>query len=95
MDPEQRTEREITYQVGWKRRKIALQQDKAQASNDESAKLVGHSAKERLLVWSFRYVWRKAVFIPDKALLVVLTVFPLIAFALSLWLVYQLSIQPY
>lgn len=96
MEPEQRTEREITYQVGWKRGKIALKQDKTAVSSDDGTYPEhGGALIDRLFQWSVRYVWKPAGAIPDKVLKTMLIVFPLIAFALSLWLVYRLSIQPY
>ncbi|MCS7460108.1 hypothetical protein N0M98_08140 [Paenibacillus doosanensis] len=97
MEQEQRTQREITYHVGWKRGKIKLNQ--SQSSEPEQAHT--HAAEEEesaepgLLRWNRAYVWRRAGALPAPALTVLLAVFPLLAFALSVWLVYELSIQPY
>lgn len=92
----ERTEREITYQVGWKRGKITLNNGKPSAGPG-GAKPAAKStaAAERLTEWSLRYVWKPAGAIPDGGLRILLAAFPLIAFALSLWLVYQLSVHPY
>ncbi|MDF2962705.1 MAG: hypothetical protein K0S39_4440 [Paenibacillus sp.] len=93
MEPEQRTEREITYQVGWKRGKIrphpnrnCLQStDKAACAEAELFNNAG---------WNISWLWRPAGTIKIEVLHVLLWLFPAVVFAISLWLISQLSLQP-
>ncbi|WP_258212740.1 hypothetical protein [Paenibacillus radicis (ex Xue et al. 2023)] len=94
MEPEQRTEREITYQVGWKRGKIKLNLAHPVESGEPSVQIQGdENLLSRLDNWNLRWLWRSAGLIKDEALQVVLWVFPVIVFGVSIWLLYQLSFQ--
>lgn len=97
MEPGQRTEREITYHVGWKRGKITQNQcnrasgELTDTLQDKKVQL----AADGVFGWTTRYVWRSAGAVNDRMLWIALFVLPLLVFAISLWLVYQLAIQPY
>lgn len=97
MEPVQRTEREITYHVGWKRGKITLNQGKP--TSEELAETQGDNREsipaDGVFGLSTRYVWRSAGTVNQRVLWMVLSIFPILVFALSLWLVYRLAIQPY
>ncbi|WP_282936672.1 hypothetical protein [Paenibacillus sp. RC67] len=97
MEPVQRTEREITYHVGWKRGKITLNQGKP--TSEELAETQGGSweniPENGVFGLNKRYVWRSTGTMNHRVLWMVLSIFPILIFALSLWLVYRLAIQPY
>ncbi|WP_028547825.1 hypothetical protein [Paenibacillus sp. UNC451MF] len=94
MEPVQRTEREITYHVGWKRGKITPNQGKhlsADITHDVNDSIAGAD----VFGLNLRYLWRRAGTVNERMLWIVLPILPLLVFALSLWLVYRLAIQPY
>ncbi|WP_144029087.1 hypothetical protein [Paenibacillus rigui] len=96
MDREQKTDREITFKVGWKRGKIKLNQNKlpVQEPSVEQEKSLSQPVIMLFKQWNERWIWRRAGHGSDRLLKPVLFVFPAAAFLLSLWLIYQLSSQP-
>jgi hypothetical protein len=96
MEPVHRTEREITYQVGWKRGKIKLHTNNLEAiealpDNRESVvQLKGALVLNRMAV----FMWRPAGAMPERYLQIALWTFPLLTFGISLWLVSKLTLQP-
>jgi hypothetical protein len=90
-------EREITYKIGWKRGKITISPNKPSYEKDQQAMTIkpGNDHAEmhaihRLNIDSF---WKSANLLPHAALLVLLWVFPVLTFTLSLWLVHLIMIQ--
>ncbi|NOU97906.1 hypothetical protein GC093_32470 [Paenibacillus sp. LMG 31456] len=95
MEPEQRTEREITYQVGWKRGKIKLNTAHPVDCGEPAAQIEGtKNLLSGIDSLNLRWLWRPVGLIKDEVLQVVLWVFPVIAFGISMWLIYKLSFQP-
>jgi hypothetical protein len=82
MEPIQRRVREITYQVGWKRGKMINPAD---------------NSAPKLLSWIHRFniasMWRHAGTAPIGVMLILLWMFPVLAFICSLWLVHVLMVQ--
>ncbi|MBE1441031.1 hypothetical protein [Paenibacillus sp. OAS669] len=97
MEPGQRTDREITYHVGWKRGKITQNHGThpSEIVAEEHALVDSRLRSSGLLGWNMRYMWKKAGTVHERTLLIVLPVIPVLMFALSLWLVYRLAIHPY
>ncbi|MFH5185439.1 hypothetical protein ACHHV8_23870 [Paenibacillus sp. TAB 01] len=95
MDSKQKTEREITYKVGWKRGKISQKAEKLPLEEPEpdgdKETILRKSAAFR---WNEQWLWREARGPTGRVLKPLLVAFPVAAFGLSLWLVYQLSLQP-
>ncbi|MEK8130615.1 hypothetical protein WMW72_22165 [Paenibacillus filicis] len=95
MEPEQKKNREITYQVGWKRGKITLAKpdhasipDLPQTS-DSSERAIQESP---LQAWNRMVLWRKAP-VPGNAVVLTVCLFalPAVLFTLFVWAVYELS----
>ena len=94
MDPEQRTEREITYKVGWKRGKIMQNHDRNAADEAKAIRAAEPIVTSIVQRWNLRYVWRPAGVPTDSMMNILLVAFPVLTFAISLWLVYNLAVQP-
>lgn len=96
MDSKQQTEREITYKVGWKRGKISQKAGKlppVEEPAEGGAEETIHR-KSAAFRWNEQWLWREAWGPTERVLKPLLFAFPVAAFGLSLWLVYQLSVQP-
>ncbi|UJF31532.1 hypothetical protein [Paenibacillus hexagrammi] len=87
--PEKRKEpREITYQVGWKKGKIAYQEESVREDSKEDKQLDqshAQAAHIRLLT-----LWKAAPSLPEGMLLPLLYGLPLVLFIATLILVYEL-----
>lgn len=95
MDPEHKTEREITYKVGWKRGKIKMNQsNNTMNEQPNEAAVTSFPTGAVWHLWNERWLWREARVLPGSVLRAMLYVFPVITFGISLWLVYRLSFQP-
>lgn len=95
MEPEQRTERQITYHVGWKKGKI--QPNPAQIKRNRQEPKAQADSTEKLLSnlydWNMRWLWRNAGTMKDEWLKLLLAAFPILVFGISIWFIYQLSQQ--
>ncbi|SFL27756.1 hypothetical protein SAMN03159341_104401 [Paenibacillus sp. 1_12] len=84
MEPKQQREREITYQVGWKRGVISSNKPHAVELEAE-------------IPWVHRFnitfLWGQAAIYPIGVLQVILWIFPILTFACTLWLIHVLSMQ--
>jgi hypothetical protein len=80
-------QREITYQIGWKKGKIHLQAPSDTAEADKSSELT----KNRLFRLHERFIWRVTPTAPQSWLLPLLYLLPALVFLLTFVLVYQLS----
>ncbi|PZE20928.1 hypothetical protein CBW46_009560 [Paenibacillus xerothermodurans] len=95
MKPEPQPQRELTYRVGWKRGKIIQHTDRS--PHDENAQSNGQPepdderahAADRL-----SRIWLPAPMLPESYLRKAVWALPLLTFAISLWLVYALMMQP-
>ncbi|SDC24794.1 hypothetical protein SAMN02799630_00905 [Paenibacillus sp. UNCCL117] len=92
MEPEQRKNREITYQVGWKRGKIKPSEGR-QPSADDRRQAAGSDRPEgRIYRWNRTFMWRSAPMTDNpRVLLACLYVLPAVLFAMFLWAVFELS----
>lgn len=91
MKPDNRTPREITYQVGWKRGKIRLSPDGRTPDASQPGE-AAHISEHALHRWNRAVLWRKAP-VPggSRWLLAGLLALPAAVFALFGWAVYELS----
>ncbi|TDF95894.1 hypothetical protein [Paenibacillus piri] len=86
-----RPEREITYQVGWKRGRIKLEPAVPVENGGSDARLVSEMPRLSRVEYA---LWRPAATAKDEIVLAALLVFPAAVFGIALWLVYKLSVQP-
>jgi hypothetical protein len=86
MEAEQKPNREITYQVGWKKGTIRLgsQNPPPDKAEDASGRL------HAILRLMERYLWRPAPFVSERWLSYVLWAVPVVSFIASLALVFAL-----
>jgi hypothetical protein len=82
-------QREITYQIGWKKGKIQLHAQSDLAESDESSKLT----QKILFRLHERFIWRVTPAAPESWLFPLLYLLPALVFFLTFVLVYQLSHQ--
>ncbi|SEB75177.1 hypothetical protein [Paenibacillus sp. GP183] len=82
-------QREITYQIGWKKGKIQLQAQSDRVESDESSKLT----QNILFRLHERFIWRVTPAAPESWLFPLLYLLPALVFLLTFVLVYQLSHQ--
>jgi hypothetical protein len=80
-------EREITYQIGWKKGKIHMHDLSVTAEDAESSELT----QNRLFNLHERFIWRVTPAAPKSWLFPLLFLLPALAFLLTFVLVYQLS----
>ncbi|NQX66293.1 hypothetical protein HQN90_09155 [Paenibacillus alba] len=80
--------REITYQVGWKKGKIAWNEGAtdALAVKDNHAAVNDHKAEDPHL----QLIWRPALSLPDGLMFPILFALPILCFSLTLILMYGL-----
>ncbi|OPH57167.1 hypothetical protein BC351_25185 [Paenibacillus ferrarius] len=80
--------REITYQVGWKKGKIAWNEGAADALSvkDNHAAVSSHNAEDKHL----QLIWKPALSLPEWLLFPILFVLPILCFSFTLILMYGL-----
>jgi hypothetical protein len=80
-------QREITYQIGWKKGKIQIHDLSDTAKEEESSDLT----KNMLFRLHERFIWRVTSAAPKSWLFSLLFLLPALVFFLTFVLVYQLS----
>ncbi|CAG7650962.1 hypothetical protein ACFQI7_21610 [Paenibacillus allorhizosphaerae] len=95
MDPEQRTPREMTYKVGWKRSKIVSAPNKTEALPEATGQPDPYRTVPEPLRPAVRFndnvLWKQTPIPPVKLMKVVLILLPAAVFVLFVWMVYWLS----
>ncbi|WP_159887175.1 hypothetical protein [Paenibacillus puerhi] len=93
MKPEQRKNRELTYQVGWKRGTIKTSPERNASSDAEQSPWFTRLAGA-LHRWNGEVLWRKAPLGKGSSagvLMACLYVLPAVLFTMFVWVVYELS----
>ncbi|TVY08294.1 hypothetical protein [Paenibacillus cremeus] len=98
MEPEQRTPREITYQVGWKRGKIVSSRDNTDGTADRQETGSAISTQEQpagpisaAQQWNETTIWKEAPFLSGRVLQILAWGTPAVLFLLFVWMVYWLA----
>ncbi|WP_409345803.1 hypothetical protein [Paenibacillus sp. MBLB4367] len=84
-------DREITYQVGWKRGKIQAAENGSPVKNGNPGGKTPHFVIETRGAKLLRAIWRPVPAAPASVSGALLFALPVISFAVTLWLVYRLS----
>lgn len=88
MNSEHKPGREITYQVGWKKGKIRLDQADRSTASEETPVSEPEPAGSWLLE---RYIWRPLPAVTGRTLTVIVCVLPAVSFIVTLLLVSALT----
>lgn len=80
--------REITYRVGWKKGKLEIGENGRVTGAESGVVFLEKALWLRLLD---RYVWKRAPFVPERALPALLWTLPAVSFGFVWWLVFMLS----
>lgn len=86
--PKQPGKRELTYRVGWKKRKLEIGENGRVTASESAVVFMEKKRWQHLLE---QYVWREAPIVPLNGLAVMLWALPVVLFALTWWGVYLLS----
>lgn len=86
---DRKTEREITYQVGWRRGSIHYKDKQPSAGSPPVPTPSGRA--DQAARWACKYLWREAPYPNGTVLAAFLWAVPAVGFATVVWLVYRLA----